>query len=448
MSIEFCKFFCEFKKIYSVFSFAKMICINFLLYLTKVCVWTILKIIEQINLRVQVEEEKKELKTENVGQKGLPPRPMPPRPPLMRKQIVVEGDVAKTQEPQKVVEEQKPKVEEKIPEQKSEPQKKECAEDDKTFLKHAENHQEKAKKQKIVSDEKRVNQRAGKGFDKKKFWIIFSCVLLGIGLIVGLVFLIISYLPAKPLKAPSNIMIAQSNEIVYVVCDPVEGATKYIFEIDGKKYDSKMPSLDLSNFSEPKQYSIRVYAYGEKKGSLSSASKSITYDLRKVLQAPIIYFNESGSSVISWAEIPNATSYELQFNNQTKELGNNLSFDLSSLGGGAYGVQVRAKTTKSGWVESEYSNLLDCEVYEKLQSPSGKILNDGKIEIDKIDNAVRYNITINSRTFGVTQFDEPKMIIDLSDAGFEESVVITYFKIEAIGEGYFVSNSAELDVTN
>lgn len=394
-----------------------------------------------------MEEEKKQTNGENVGQKKLPPRPMPPRPPLMRKQIVVEGDVAKTQEPQKVVEEQKPKVEEEIPEQKSELQKKERIEYDKTSLKQAENHQEKAKKQKKVSDEKRANQRAGKSFNKKKFWIIFSCVLAGIGLIVGLVFLIMAYLPAKPLDTPNNLMISQTDQVVYATCSEVEGATKYIFEVDGKKYDSKTPSLNLSNFSEPKQYSIKVYAMGDKKGSLSSASKTITFDLRKILQAPIIHFYESGSSVICWSRIPNATSYELLVNNQTKDLGNVLTFDLNSLGGGAYVVQVRAISTKQGYINSDLSNQLSGSVYETLTSPTGRVLSDGKIEINKVENASRYQVTINSKMFGVARFDDEKLIVNLSDAGIDKDAVITYFKIEAIGENYFVSNSAELDAT-
>lgn len=394
-----------------------------------------------------MEEEKKQTNGENVGQKKLPPRPMPPRPPLMRKQIVVEGDVAKTQEPQKVVEEQKPKVEEEIPEQKSEPQKKERIEYDKTSLKQAENHQEKAKKQKKVSDEKRANQRAGKSFNKKKFWIIFSCVLAGIGLIVGLVFLIMAYLPAKPLDTPNNLMISQTDQVVYATCSEVEGATKYIFEVDGKKYDSKTPSLNLSNFSEPKQYSIKVYAMGDKKGSLSSASKTITFDLRKILQTPIIHFYESGSSVICWSRIPNATSYELLVNNQTKDLGNVLTFDLNSLGGGAYVVQVRAISTKQGYINSDLSNQLSGSVYETLTSPTGRVLSDGKIEINKVENASRYQVTINSKMFGVARFDDEKLIVNLSDAGIDKDAVITYFKIEAIGENYFVSNSAELDAT-
>ena len=38
-----------------------------------------------------MEEEKKEGLENIEGQRRLPPRPMPPRPPLMKKQIVVEG---------------------------------------------------------------------------------------------------------------------------------------------------------------------------------------------------------------------------------------------------------------------------------------------------------------------------------------------------------------------
>ncbi len=384
-----------------------------------------------------MEEEKIEPKVESAGQKRLPPRPMPPRPPMMRKQIVVEGEDA-VQQPPKAIETQQPvqaQEVEKIVETRQSQQPSE---------------QEKPKTKKIADDkknEKRASQRAGKGFDKKKFWIIFSCVLAGIGVVVGLVFLIISMLPAKPLDTPNNLMISQSNEIVYVTCGEVEGATKYIFEIDGKKYDSKTPSLDLSNFSEPKKYSIKVYAYGKKVGSLSKASKTITYDLRKVLQAPIIRFYESGSSVICWAKIPHATSYELFFNNEIRDVGDVLSYDLNALGGGEYVVEVRAKTTKSGYVSSNFSNTLTHRVLETLQGISGTVLSGGRIEVGKVENATRYEVTINTQKFGVERFDEDKLVIDLSEVGIAKNTVITYFKIEAIGENYFVSNSAELDTT-
>ena len=383
-----------------------------------------------------MEEEKKEPKVESAGQKRLPPRPMPPRPPMMKKQIVVEGD-EKLQQPQKVVEMQKSiqknNNEEVVETKLQQPLK-----------------QEKSQNKKITDDkkdEKRANQRASKSFDKKKFWIIFCCVVLGIALVGGLAFLIITKLPAKPLDAPNNLMISQNNEIIFATCEEVVGAKKYIFEIDGKKYDSKTPSLDLSKFSEPKTYSIKVYAYGEKVGSLSKASKTIVYDLRKILQTPIIYFYESDSSVICWSQVPHATSYELLYNNTTKDLGNELSFDLETLGGGAYNVQVKAKSAQSGWVESKLSNVLNHEVFETLQSPSGRILSGGKIEIGKIENASRYVVTINTQIFGIEKFEDDKIIINLIDAHIEPDTIITYFKIEAIGENYFISNSAELDTT-
>ena len=293
--------------------------------------------------------------------------------------------------------------------------------------------------------EKRTHERASSKFNKKKFWLITSGIFVGIGLVVGLVFLIISYLPAKPLATPQNLMISSNNEAVYVTCDGVAGATKYIFEIDGKKYDSKTPSFDLSKLVEPKEYSIKAYATGDKKGSLSKASKTITYDLRKKIQAPIIHFFESGSSVLCWSEIEGATSYELFYNNQTKDLGRKLSFDLSLLGGGEYLVQVRAKTTKTGYVESDFSNILRYAVYEKLQGIAGRVLPNGKIEITRVENASSYVVTINEKTFGVEKFDEDKYIVELSVAGIAPNTTISYFKIEAVGENYFISNSVELD---
>ncbi|GEM_PF-5355480 len=405
-----------------------------------------------------MEEEKKENMNEVSGQKRLPPRPMPPRPPLMKKQIVVEGE----QEEKKVeVQSPAPKQEQVTTETKQEEPKqvdtfkqeeiksveKTEKPEEKSVVRSREKKSQKEISEERAKTEKRTHERATNKFNKKKFWLVTSAVVIGIGLVVGLVFLIISKLPAKPLATPQNLMISSNNEAVYVTCDGVAGATKYIFEIDGKKYDSKTPSLDLSKLVEPKEYSIKVYATGDKNGSLSKASKTITYDLRKKLQAPIIHFYESGSSVLCWSEIEGASSYELFYNNQTKNLGNVLSFDLSVLGGGEYIVQVRAKTTKAGYIDSAYSNSLQHSVYEKLQGIAGRVLPNGKIEIIRVANASSYVITINEKTFGVAKFEEDKYIVELSVAGIAPNTTISYFKIEAVGENYFISNSAELDPT-
>lgn len=405
-----------------------------------------------------MEEEKKEGLENIEGQRRLPPRPMPPRPPLMKKQIVIEGE----QEEKKVeVQSPAPKQEHVTTETKQEEPKQvdTFKQEEIKSVEKTEKPEEKSvvrsrekKSQKEISEEraktaKRTHERATNKFNKKKFWLVTSAVVVGIGLVVGLVFLIISKLPAKPLATPQNLMISSNNEAVYVTCDGVAGATKYIFEIDGKKYDSKTPSLDLSKLVEPKEYSIKVYATGDKNGSLSKASKTITYDLRKKLQTPIIHFYESGSSVLCWSEIEGATSYELFYNNQTKNLGYVLSFDLSVLGGGEYVVQVRAKTTKAGYIDSAYSNSLQHSVYEKLQGIAGRVLPNGKIEITRVANASSYVITINEKTFGVAKFEEDKYIVELSVAGIAPNTTISYFKIEAVGENYFISNSAELDPT-
>lgn len=405
-----------------------------------------------------MEEEKKEGLENIEGQRRLPPRPMPPRPPLMKKQIVIEGE----QEEKKVeVQSPAPKQEQVTTETKQEEPKQvdTFKQEEIKSVEKTEKPEEKSvvrsrekKSQKEISEEraktaKRTHERATNKFNKKKFWLVTSAVVVGIGLVVGLVFLIISKLPAKPLATPQNLMISSNNEAVYVTCDGVAGATRYIFEIDGKKYDSKTPSLDLSKLVEPKEYSIKVYATGDKNGSLSRASKTITYDLRKKLQAPIIHFYESGSSVLCWSEIEGATSYELFYNNQTKNLGNVLSFDLSVLGGGEYVVQVRAKTTKAGYIDSAYSNSLQHSVYERLQGIAGRVLPNGKIEITRVANASSYVITINEKTFGVAKFEEDKYIVELSVAGIAPNTTISYFKIEAVGENYFISNSAELDPT-
>lgn len=405
-----------------------------------------------------MEEEKKEGLENIEWQRRLPPRPMPPRPPLMKKQIVVEGEQEATKVEVQIpspkqeqvtteIKQEEPKQVDTFKQEETKPVEKIEKLEEKPVVRPREKKSPKEILEERAKTEKRTHERASSKFNKKKFWLITSGIFVGIGLVVGLVFLIISNLPAKPLATPQNLMISSNNEAVYVTCDGVAGATKYIFEIDGKKYDSKTPSLDLSKLVEPKEYLIKAYATGDKNGSLSKASKTITYDLRKKIQTPIIHFFESGSSVLCWSEIEGATSYELFYNNQTKDLGSELSFDLSVLGGGEYLVQVRAKTTKTGYVESDFSNTLRYAVYEKLQGIAGRVLPNGKIEIARVENASSYVVTINEKTFGVAKFDEDKYIVELSVAGIAPNTTISYFKIEAVGENYFISNSAELDPT-
>ena len=78
---------------------------------------------------------------------------------------------------------------------------------------------------------------------------------------------------------------------------------------------------------------------------------------------------------------------------------------------------------------------------------AGVDLPNGKIEITRVENASSYVVTINEKTFGVAKFDEDKYIVELSVAGIAPNTTISYFKIEAVGENYFISNSAELDPT-
>lgn len=368
-----------------------------------------------------MEENKKQTLKDVARQKKLPPRPMPPRPPLMKKQIVEEGKTLNSSE--------------------NKPPYNALQNQNTNDL----NEQNVLSKTKELAKKKK-HKKAKNKFNKKKFWIAMGSFFAGVGLVVGMVFLILAKLPSKPLDAPQNLKITSNDQAVFATCDKVVGASKYIFEIDGKKYDSKTPSLDLTRFVEPKEYKIKVYAIGDKNESLSKSSKEIKYDLRKKLQAPVIRFYEIGSNIVCWSEVENATGYELFFNNQTKDLGNALSIDLNTFGAGEYYIQVRAKTTKAGYVDSEHSNMLKKAVYEKLQQISGRVLKNGRIEITKVKNASRYIVTINEKTFEVEKFDDEKYIVDLKVAGIF-STTVTYFKIEAVGENYYISNSAQIDTT-
>ena len=135
-----------------------------------------------------MEEEKKE-GLENVeGQRRLPPRPMPPRPPLMKKQIVIEGEEEQAVVENLQAEQTKNKVEtSKHDEPKVDPkQNYDVPSRKEKKSQEPELVREQKPKVRIEKDkdkaEKRTHERASSKFNKKKFWLITSGIFVGIGL--------------------------------------------------------------------------------------------------------------------------------------------------------------------------------------------------------------------------------------------------------------------------
>ncbi len=376
-------------------------------------------------------EEKKVVKN-TAAQGGMkpPPRPMPPRPPRpgapAPKPV---GTVEQNAEPQH--------SEDIVDEAIKQPEN-----DDKTQDEVAINEN----KSPALKKEKPKKVKKKREIDKKKLAIILSSVIGGIAFIVGLVFLVLYLLPVSKLNAPRNLEIKGVETSPFVICDEVEGAKKYVFDINGLKFDSSSPYFNLSDFTEPKQYTIKVSAVGEDARSQSDFSQAVNYILKKKLAAPVIHFSQTDSSVIKWASVQNANGYVLKEQNKVTSLGDINELDLDTLGGGIHVVQIYATSNSDNFTSSNLSNELQYECYEKLIGMNARVLENNKIEVTRVENALEYILTINNKQIVVTQFDQATTIVDPTVVLGPNNGTITYLKIEAVGEGYFISNYKEIDL--
>ena len=386
-----------------------------------------------------MEEQKKNVNNANLGQTRMPPRPMPPRPPKVASKPE-EKKVEVVEEVEELPRDSENEVEEVVEEEKVE-QSQETTNEDETI-----NPPKKEKKSK-KENPNRANQRAKEKFNKKKFIIVLVSVLASIIFAGGIALLIIFLLPGDPLAKPENLRVYQSGNSSYAVCDPVGEAIKYDFFIDGKKYQTTEPILDLVVLTEPKTYQIYVVAYGEKRKSDSPHSEVIEYTHYESLAAPIIY--EEPDNTLSWAKVEGATSYELVYNDSTLDVGNVSSFDLTKLGGGAYNIKLRAKSNKNGILPSVNSNNIVFTYYEKLSGVGGALLEGNKVFVNYVKNASSYVISINGREFAASQPDEVQNFI-FDPNLFEDitSVEVTNLTISAIGEGYFISSTYQVELQN
>lgn len=294
-------------------------------------------------------------------------------------------------------------------------------------------------------DHKKRGKAKGGNPNKKKIITIISLILAGLIVVAGIVLLVIFLKPGKKLDVPQNLKVIENDNGTYVVCDVVEGASGYAFKIDDQVFNSNYSLFDITGFSNSREYNIRVSAIATGKERNSDFSQEIVYNKLERIDSPVIYCDTENVNLLKWASVENAIKYTLVYNGERLDVGNVNQYDLTNLGGGQYNIYLIAVPDLTR-KPSLKSNQIIYEYYEKLSGVGGQLLADNKVQINHVDNATKYRVTINDKTYEVEKFTEPNYVFDAGVFDELKNKEITYLRIEAVGEGYFISAFKEIEL--
>lgn len=192
----------------------------------------------------------------------------------------------------------------------------------------------------------------------------------------------------QDLRAPKNLRI--ENDILY--WDEVKNASVYLILINEEEFTSNKNEFDLS-FLDNGEYTIKVQAKA-KNYQDSNFSETIKYnvELKEPRNLKIV------DNTLTWDDIQMASKYTVYINDQTFEVTEN-SFDLSSLS-----KNILYEITVVAHYEDKVSSHSKQITYSIFEVPKNLIINEDNILLwDKINEATKYTIYINDKTFEVLE---------------------------------------------
>ncbi|MEG1499869.1 MAG: hypothetical protein RR400_02240 [Clostridia bacterium] len=277
----------------------------------------------------------------------------------------------------------------------------------------------------------------------KKIVIIVACCLLTIILAVSIPLIVKNIEDNKRLDRPRGLSIFCVGDHTFAMVNKMSKATKYVFYLDGVKIESETNKVDLSNFVNGyKEYAVRALVVGKTAASASNVSEEVRFSNKKKIDSPVLELVLSEGKIF-WSNVLNAFSYSILINDLPEinvRANDSAAMEyLFNLGPGHYNVRVVAKTSMSGFVESEPSNCVSFDKTSKLTLPVAEILPASKtVRIFNEKNAKGYKIVVGEKVFDIPMFDSQYFDFDLRL--FMDSETVSRVKIMAVGDKYFLDS--------
>ncbi|MBQ9448913.1 MAG: M60 family metallopeptidase [Acholeplasmatales bacterium] len=186
----------------------------------------------------------------------------------------------------------------------------------------------------------------------------------------------------------------------------VEDAVGYDIYINSENPIRITTTSYTINKTEAGTYKVKVKAITDDINMWNSEySNEVTYTVTAPeptkISAPVITLGSNNS--ITWNAVDHATSYEIYVNGNTDELtvnpGDLVYYYAPKTEAGTYTIKVKAKTTDTDYLDSDYSNVVTYTVSApeptKMSAPV-ITLNDNVVSWTAVEHATSYNVYINT----------------------------------------------------
>ncbi|MGE5474545.1 MAG: fibronectin type III domain-containing protein [Ignavibacteriales bacterium] len=156
------------------------------------------------------------------------------------------------------------------------------------------------------------------------------------------------------LSAPSNIVTSTASSTITISWNVVEDASGYDIEVDGEVVDNgQSTSYVHSGLTSGSIHTYRVRAKNANgKGDWSSAVTQTTYSTAPTIPTNVTATATNTSITIKWSTVSGAAGYDVEFDGQVSDSGNNTTYIKSGLTQNTqHTYRVRAKNSGgvSGW---------------------------------------------------------------------------------------------------
>lgn len=203
-------------------------------------------------------------------------------------------------------------------------------------------------------------------------------------------------------------------------------------------------------------YQIQIRANGNGYNTVNSAYVSKLLGLRILGRVKSINFDMS-TSVVSWDEVEDATSYQIYLGNSFICETTNTSYDMSNYDAGNYTIKIRPIKDKYYSESSSYSfikrRLLTPKVEYKIMKSNDNLMY--YLYWDKVEGASIYKITINNEEYDVNntfynlhlngKFNDGVTTLNVTISAFDET---GNYLISRESATIVINKLVEINITN
>jgi hypothetical protein len=230
------------------------------------------------------------------------------------------------------------------------------------------------------------------------------------------------------LTAPTNVRVEDD----LIKWDSVSNAAGYLVYVNGKASDAVVVGTTYTaSDGIVGTNNIYICALGENSKYITSSSSSYVTALK--LAAPVSF--KASGSVFTWDYVTNATKYIVNVNGTDVDNGTSRSFSLdSSYPAGLYTIKVKAYSSTSSYVYSDYSSELSVT---KIGQVTGLSVSSGMLLWDAVDHASSYLIKAGTYSHTISS--------DFTSYSLPDSSGTYSITVQALGEGttFFNGNPSD-----